>query len=418
MRHRFGSGSFVALALLLSLPASAAPAEDRHPGEGEPMHQDTHFVFSPPEDLPALSFTPCVDGNAGGYPCENVDLMSFLPLAQIGGGNGSNLWGWTDPLTDKEYALFGGSTGTSFVDISDPVNPIYLGKLPTHTVSSSWRELKAYKNYAFIVSEASGHGMQIFDLTQLRSVTNPPVTFAETAHYAGFSNSHTITLDEETGFAFAAGSNTCSGGLHMIDVNNPTSPVFAGCVSQDGYVHDSQCVIYHGPDVAFQGREMCFNSNEDTITIVDVTNKAAPLQVSRTGYSGVGYTPQGWLTEDHHYFLLDDELDETNFGHNSRTRVWDMSNLSAPQLLGFYDGPTKAIDHNLYIVGNYAYEANYRAGLRVLDITNVATASLTQAAYFDIYPTSDTASFNGAWGNYPFFASGLVIVSGIEQDRK
>ena len=31
------------------------------------------------------------------------------------------------------------------------------------------------------------------------------------------------------------------------------------------------------------------------------------------------------------------------------------------------------------------------------------------------YPSSDSASFNGAWSNYPYFESGNVIVSGIEQ---
>ena len=66
------------------------------------------------------------------------------------------------------------------------VNPVYLGKLPTHTSSTTWRDVKVYNNYAFIVSEAGGHGMQVFDLTRLRDVANPPETFTEDAHYDGF----------------------------------------------------------------------------------------------------------------------------------------------------------------------------------------------------------------------------------------
>jgi len=142
---------------------------------------------------------------------------------------------------------------------------------------------------------------------------------------------------------------------------------------------------------------------------VDVTNKSAPVQLSRTGYPRSGYTHQGWLTENHRYFVLDDELDEQLFGSNTLTRFFSVADLDAPTLRSIYTGPTKAIDHNLYVKGGFVYQANYRAGLRILKPPR------TEVAYFDIYPADDNASFNGAWGNYPFFASGLVVVSGIEQ---
>ncbi|MCA9939342.1 MAG: choice-of-anchor B family protein, partial [Anaerolineales bacterium] len=270
-------------------------------------------------------------------------------------------------------------------------------------------------NYAFIVSEASGHGMQVFDLTRLRNVPNPPVTFTEDAHYAGWSNAHNVVINEDTGFAYGVGSSACSGGLAMVNIQNPLNPTNAGCFSSDGYTHDAQCVIYQGPDAAYVGKEICFNSNEDTLTIVDVTNKAAPVQLSRNPYSGSRYTHQGWITDDHHYFLIDDELDEQTFGHNTRTRVFDISSLTAPTLVGYHDGVTPAIDHNMYVVGDYVFQANYRSGLRILDITDVGNANMTEEAFFDIYPSSDSPSFNGAWSVYPYFESGVVVVSGIEQ---
>ncbi len=369
----------------------------------------------PNHDLQPLAPTPCENGFAGIYPCENVDLLAFMPLSTIGGGSGNDIWGWTDPLTGKEYALMGRSSGTSFVDISDPVNPVYIGNLPTHTSNSSWRDIKVYANYAFVVSEASGHGMQVFDLTRLRSVVSPPVTFTEDAHYSAFSRAHNIVINEDTGFAYAVGSNTCSGGLHMIDISNPLVPDNAGCFSADGYTHDAQCVVYNGPDAAHQGDEICFNANEDTLTIVDVTNKAAPVQLSRTGYGNSAYTHQVWITEDQTYLLLGDELDELNNGFNTRTYIWDIADLDAPSLIGHYNGTTTAIDHNLYIKDDRAYESNYRAGLQILDIADIANANLSQVAFFDVYPSSNSASFNGTWSNYPYFDSGVVIVSGIEQ---
>ena len=395
--------------LIISILFSVKAHDGPHKGDG-PNGQPNG------QELVAMGKTPCVGGMAGTFPCHNIDLASFLPLKDIGGGSVNDLWGWTDPATGKEYAIVGRSTGTSFVDISNPENPIYLGNLPKHSVDSVWRSIKVYANHAFIVSEADNHGMQVFDLTRLRNLASWPVNFTEDAHYAGFKRAHTLAINEATGFAYAAGSkDTCAGGLHIVDIRNPLAPVFAGCVDQDGYTHETQCATYRGPDVAYEGHEICFSANEDTLTIVDTTNKSAPKQLSRTTYAGVGYAHQGWLTEDHRYFLLDDELDEQKSGVKSTTYIWDVADLDAPTVKGVYTGQSTAIDHNLYIRGNRAYQGNYRSGLRILDITNVGAASLSELAFFDIYPLDDAPQFNGAWSNFPFFPSGIVIVGGIEQ---
>lgn len=356
----------------------------------------------------------CEGGSAGIYPCDGIDLLSFTPLSTFSATAGNDIWGWTDPVTGKEYALMGVNNGTVFVDITNPEIPVYLGKLPTHTFSSSWRDVKVYQDHAFVVSEASGHGMQVFDLTRLRSVTIFPTTFSADAHYGSFGSAHNIVINDESGYAYAVGGN-CSGGLHMIDISTPTSPTFAGCFSSDGYTHDAQCVTYSGPDIDYTGREICFNANEDTVTIVDVTDKSAPAQIARVGYPGAEYTHQVWLMEDQATLLVDDELDEISNGHNTRTYIWDTTDLDLPQLLAFEDGATGAIDHNLYVNGLFAFQSNYRAGLRIVDLHQAASGKLTEAAYFDIYPASNSASFNGNWSNYPYFASGSVIVSGIEQ---
>lgn len=380
------------------------------------MLDDQHAV----EQLEAMALTPCTNGFAGAYACNGIDLLAFMPLADIGGGSGNDIWGWTDSTTGNEYALMGRSNGTAFVDITDPVNPIYLGNLPTTALSSTWRDIKVYQDYAYIVADNAGaHGMQVFDLGELRNVTSPPVTFSATTTYTDFGSAHNIVINEESGFAYAvggsSGSTLCSGGLHMIDINTPDNPTFAGCFSDDGYTHDAQCVNYIGPDPDYAGQEVCFNSNTDTLTIVDVTNKSNPIQISRTGYSGSAYTHQGWVTEDHRYFLMDDELDESDSQPFATTFIWDLIDLDNPQMIGTYTAVVPSIDHNLYIVGNKAYQANYQSGLRVLDISDIGNANLTEVAFFDTYVTGNNPDFNGAWSNYPFFDSGTIIVSGIEQ---
>jgi choice-of-anchor B domain-containing protein len=333
-----------------------------------------------PARLEAQAVTSCEGGMAGLYPCRDVDLLSFLPHAEIGGGSGNDIWGWTDPETGREYALVGRSTGTAFVDISNPSQPVYVGNLPPHTAASVWRGIKVFANHAFIVSEAIDHGMQIFDLTQLRGVA-APVTFGETAHYAGFGSTHTLALNTSTGFAYAVGTRTCEGGLHVVDVRTPAAPRAAGCFSLDGYTHETQCVIYSGPDTVYRDREVCLNSNEDTLTIVDATDKREQLQLSRTGYGGSAYTHQGWLTEDQRFFLVNDEGDEQAFRHRTRTWIWDVSDLDAPVLVTFYDGQTASIDHNLYVRGNLVYESNYRSGLRVLDASEIANGTLREVQW-------------------------------------
>jgi choice-of-anchor B domain-containing protein len=424
---------FVTAALAVLLAVCWSSLSRAHEGEHHSPGGNGQLDNQP---MAPMSLTPCVNGMAGTFPCRDIDLASFVPLSLLGGGTGNDIWGWTDPQSGKEYALLGRSSGISFVDISDPTNPVYLGNLPTHTVDSLWRGLKVYRNHVFVISEAADHGMQVFDLTRLRGLTSPQ-TFTETTHYNNFGSAHTLAINEATGFAYAAGSmpgagrtqgvDTCAGatptrggGLHIIDVKNPSAPAFAGCVDQDGYTHETQCVIYRGPDSAHHGREVCFSSNEDTLTIVDVTNKSAPQQLSRTGYNGRGYTHQGWLTEDQTHFLLDDELDEQHeqqqqLPGRTKTFVWDVTNLDAPFLRSVFQNQTTSIDHNLYVRGRYAVQSNYRSGVRVIDAKDAPAGTLTEAAFFDVYPIDDQALFNGTWANYPFFASGTVIASGIEQ---
>ena len=425
MFSRNKKGSVLFILLIFSMVLALAPgrmglAQDGGDKNEEAERQaffqrvdaDIQASLNDPDD-PALSATACVGGFAGPYPCENVDLLAFMPLGSIGGGSGNDIWGWTDSLDGKEYALMGRSSGTSFVDISDPENPVYLGNLPTHTGNSSWRDIKVYADHAFIVSEATGHGMQVFDLTRLRNVVSPPVTFTEDGHYPGFGNAHNLVINEETGFAYGVGTSTCAGGLHFVNIQNPTSPTNAGCYSSDGYTHDAQCVIYTGPDSDWQGDEICFASNEDTVTIVNVTIKNTPILIKKQGYPGSGYTHQSWVTEDQTYLLLDDEADESIFGHNTRTRVWDISDLDNPVVIDFFDSAFDSIDHNQYVKDGYVYQSNYTSGLQILDLTDVAAGSLSRAAFFDTYTPNTTTTFNGSWSNYPYFESGVVIVSDI-----
>ncbi len=366
---------------------------------------------------------PCIDGTAGPYPCDNYDLMSNTNTETLSGnisGMGSDIWGWTDPSTNKEYAIVGMTNTTAFVDVSDPENPILLGRLSSHNGRTSpWRDMKVYKNFVFIVADNVGsHGMQVFDLTRLRNVTSIQNFTADT-RLTGVDSCHNIVINESEGVAYLVGCNTFSGGPTFIDISNPLNPTILGGYSTRGYSHDAQVVTYKGPDSDYTGREIYVgsNGNSDRVVILDVTDKSNVTTIASFTYPQISYAHQGWFTEDQRYFILGDETDEQGFGFNTKTLVFDFNDLDNPILSSNYFGTTKAIDHNGYVKGNEYFIANYRAGMRVLDLTNIGapTESMTEIGYFDTYPESDSAAFNGAWSIYPYFASGNIIISDIER---
>jgi choice-of-anchor B domain-containing protein len=323
---------------------------------------------------------PCIRGKSGRgdqqYQCNNVDMHGFLSHEDLGSVDkaGNDVWGWTSP-SGREFGIVGQTDGVGFVEILNNGNLEYLGRLDTQTTVTSWRDIKVIGHHAYIGSEAPDHGLQIFDLTKLEREVKPwwnpffwrPKVFSKekdlTALFTGFGSSHNIVAHPETNMIYAVGgrsgansrNTTCAGGMFMVDVSNPAKPVSPGCIPQDGYVHDAQCVIYKGPTEKYLGKEICFAYNEDTLTIMDVTDKKNPVVVSRTPYVGFAYTHQGWLVDDTMTFLLlDDELDEmdgTNPGKpgHTTTYIFNVTNIEAPVNTGYYQSPAKSIDHNQYV---------------------------------------------------------------------
>lgn len=359
-----------------------------------------------------------------GFTGEHITVLSHVPMAELGGvepvsdrnnfgkANGSDLWGWTDPQTQREYALFGRSDTLSFVDVTDPMEPAFLGLLPTHSLNHIYRDVKTFGDYAFVVADVDSHGMQVFDLTRLRGITSAPDDFwTADAHYDGFGDAHNIVINPESGFAIAVGSDTYRGGMHFIDIQDPLDPKPLGGMRSLGYTHDAQAITYRGPDEPYVGREIVLAYTVDSLSIVDASDPVQPVLVSRTGYDNHRYAHQGWVTDDHKYALMNDELDELQLEQNARTHIWNIENLESPQYLGYYEANSRYTDHNLYIKEDHVYEANYLGGLRILDISNIENGKLTEVAWLDTQPQIDSPFFSGLWSVYPYFESGSLIMS-------
>ena len=354
---------------------------------------------------------------------RNIEVLANLTIADMGaeGANvfGNDCWGWTDSTTGKEYALVGLRHRTTFVDISDPTNPQYLGFLPTENGLSVWRDMKVYNDHIFVVADgSSGHGMQVFDLTNLRTADpQDPQEYSPAAYYGDSGPAHNIAINEDTGYAYILGSNVANGGIHAVNIQNPLNPVFAGEFASDGYTHDAVIVSYNGPDPDYSGQEIAFachpNSGNDRLTIVNVTDKSNMTMVSSTEYPLGRYSHQCWMTDDHRYIYLGDELDEDPDlpAIDTRMHVFDCLDLDNPQYLGFHSGATGAIDHNLLILGNKIFSANNGAGMRVLEIDPADPVNLTEIGFVDTFPSDDLPLFTGAWACWPYFESGNVIIN-------
>jgi choice-of-anchor B domain-containing protein len=358
--------------------------------------------------------------------------MSRVPLTSFNGNpaSASNLWGYVDLDDNREYAIIGLRTGTGVVDVTDPANPVVVETIVG--VTSQWREVKVYQfwnatasrwdAYAYVTTEGAGGGIQILDLTQLpNSVTLAGTwTGVSTSHTDQISNiDFTTNVSNNPGFPpilYISGANT--GGLRFVSLANPTSlseiGFWTGTYSHDTYPHvftdarANQCAPGHNPcEVVFSF------AGTAGLKIIDVTNKSAPVTLSTLTYSQLGYVHSGWISSDGNYIFLHDELDEQNFGHNSRIRTINITNLTAPTVSTIYTGPTTAIDHNGYTIGNKFYFSNYTRGIGVLDVTDPNAP--VELSYFDTYPTSNSATFNGAWGVYPFLPSGNILISDIQR---
>eukprot|EP00924_Labyrinthula_sp_SR-Ha-C_P010879 snap_masked-scaffold_47-processed-gene-0.31-mRNA-1 protein AED:1.00 eAED:1.00 QI:0/-1/0/0/-1/1/1/0/591 len=375
------------------------------------------------------------------FSCSNIDFESFISLSDLsisgngGTSAGSDIWGWLDP-NGREITLMCVDNGVWFIDSSDPENPVRLGSMVSGRDKSSWCDVKVYEDTAYVVKDRgsqSTYGIEVFDLNRLSSFSGDAlVSFSPDFVYREHGNSHNVFVNTETGFLYSVGSNTCSGGLHVVDLSKPLEPEFSTCVSSDGYTHDVECIVYDGPDASFTGSEICFASNEDTLTIWDVSSKNSVSQLSRTGYSGSRYTHQSGITDDRRYVLLNDELDEQKGTVKTQTSyIFDVSDLSKPFLADTYTSTQNAADHNLYVWGaihkrglagnpamknhpdvNYAYLSNYVAGIRVLDISNLPSA--TEVGYFDVSPGLVGTMFKGTWSNY-MHPSGTLAVSSIDR---
>ena len=344
------------------------------------------------------------------FPKSNVTLFSWVTLAELGvpaGGNGNSCYGYTSP-SGREYAILGTSSGTAFIEVTQPGNPVIVAQIAGP--NSLWRDVRTYSNYCYAVSEGGG-GIQVMNLANIDSGS---VTSLPSVNDDATSSTHTLCIDAASGYLYRSGGGT--NGLRIYSLANPAAPARVGTWNVR-YSHEVSVFRYtSGPAAGKEIAYVCGGLNSGFqstgLYVVDVTNKAVPVQLQYVTYPNATYAHQCWPSADMQWLYLDDEIDDLN-----QTRVFNISNpLSVSYVTNFANAPASSIDHNLTVRGNLIFESNYRSGLRVKSNSNPGTPTApVEVAFFDTWPEDNDTIYNGLWNNYPWFPSGTVIGSDIEK---
>ena len=369
----------------------------------------------------------CVQGRAGSYPCDRIDLLSHMALRDFSSrpNSGNDVWGFVDLNTEREYALVGLYNAASVVDVTDPESPFEVGFV--RGIGTGWRDLKVVQTYdatadrwnayAYVSGESPAH-LLVIDLTDLPNRISLGHRLLETSIH----NVYVSNVDYASGVPIdgapllqALGAARSAGKFLSFDLADPLHPSLKAR-SSSGYSHDATSMLVTDARTSScassgQSCEVLIDFNETTFDLWDFSDQSTPQLLSATTYTGVSYVHSGWWSEDGRYLFVQDELDERYYGLKSTLRVFDLADLKNPSLAATWTGPTRAIDHNGFVRGNRYYMSNYTRGVTVIDITD--PSSPDDIGYFDTYPVSDSTSFVGAWGVFPFLPSGNLLVSDI-----
>lgn len=380
----------------------------------------------------------CSDGTAADYPCNNIDLLSHVPVSVLSPvSKGANdIWGHVDLNNSREYAIVGMQASIAVVDVTEPTSPVVVGEITGQ--STSWRDIKVYqyfdsaagrfKAYAYASADSVTEGFTIIDLNDLpESISlvsrNTDDNRAHNIYISNVDYTLNIPLTAAIPQLHLVGQDSNGGAFRSYALSSPQAPTASYVPSEltrADYTHDASSM--HITDARAEaecvnatasGCTVMLDFNEGSMRLWDHTDTDSTSELSSTSYNEVAYTHSGWFSEDKQYAFVHDELDERNFSLNTRVMIFDISSLKTPVLAGVWTSDNGTIDHNGYVRGNRYYMSNYERGLTVLDISDPTAPE--EVGFFDTYPAFNSTNFNGAWGVYPFLPSGNILVSDIQR---
>lgn len=345
--------------------------------------------------------------NAQTYPSLNINLLAHLnPETDATGTDGrkySGCWGWAQTNKNREYAIVGTSSQTYFVDVTNPSSPVVVDSVKAKHAGCTWREMKTYQNYCYIVSDdAPPNTFQIVDMQYLPDSVH--VIHNGTTY---FERSHTIFIDNDKMYcgsvteASGAGYST----MRVYSLATPTAPVLIRKLEQD--VNTTIIDVVH--DMYVRNDTIYASCGFKGFHILKLTaSNTFSLMQSYTGYAYSGYNHSSWQTDDRKTMVFADEV-----GAHLPAKVIDVTNFNNITLVDTIRSSFTATAHNPYIVGNrWCWLSSYQDGLYLYDITNPSNTTIY--GYFDTQPQTGTTNYSGNWGAYPYLPSKIIIACDMQ----
>ncbi len=319
----------------------------------------------------------------------------------------NGIWGYE--ANGREYALIGSTGGVYFIDITNPQNPMKSDFVAGRRGACIWREIKTYSHYAYLISDdQSPNSFQIVDLQYL------PDSVHIVADYSSlFERGHTLFVDGNKLYVglVRGGQFTQNASMAVFSLNNPEVPAYLRSINDDyptllpgNQVHD----MFVRNDTVYA------SCGYDGLFIFKYDSMANQFQLinSLTSYPSQGYNHSSALADNGTLIFMD----EVPAG--LPIKVLDVSDLQNLTVTATFSSNPIVTPHNPFIIGNTCYVAYYLDGLQVFDVSDPYNP--TQTAYFDTHNQEPlagpypTLAYQGAWGAYPFFSSGNIAVSDMQ----
>lgn len=318
--------------------------------------------------------------------------LEFVSRTTYSGQNMSSIWGYTTP-EGKEFALVGTTRGLSIVDISNPVAPIKAHFI--NGVQGTWREVKTYSHFAYVSQDNSNNeeGVLIIDLknvgdsVQSKDFRGGPINVRKV---------HTLWTDS-LGYLYLFGGT--QGGCVIYSIKeDPWNPIYVGKTS-DEYIHEG----YTRGDTLWAA-----NVFAGTVSVWDLRDRSNPVKIAAFN-TPMNFTHNAWLSDDSKTLFTTDEKNAASVA------AYDVSEITDVKLMDEWKlrPSEQSIPHNVHVLDDYLVISHYTEGVVICDALD--PRKIITVGKYDTSPNFSGGGFNGCWGVYPYFSSGLIIASDIQR---
>lgn len=315
----------------------------------------------------------------------NVTFRGNLPYT----GVLSNIGGYVDSA-GNEYALVGWEEGLSIVDVSDPTNPVEKFNVPG--ITSDWREVKTWQNYAYVTTEGCCDGLQIINLGYLPDSIQVKQWKGSGAIANQLNTIHALHIDDA--YVYLFGSNLFSGAALVVDLADPWNPSYVS-YAPGPYVHDG----YVRNDTLWAG-----HIYDGYFAVIDVSDKANPTLLATQSTPGQ-FTHNTWLNDQGNVLFTTDEVNDS---YLTSYDISDLNNIQELQRIQITPG-SGSIVHNTHTLNDFEVVSWYKDGIAIVDVARPDNMIIT--GHYDTFLQGTGGGFDGCWGVYPYLPSGTIVAS-------